>query len=104
MNRQTNLAELRRRFPRDFVWGVATSAFQIEGALEEDGRGKAGWDVFSAKSGNIVDGHSPAVACDHYHRMPQDVALMRELGIDSYRFSLSWPRIQPDGSGPAEFR
>ena len=60
----------------------------------------AGWDVFAAKPGAIVDGHSPAVACDHYHRMPDDVALMKELGIDSYRFSLSWPRIQPSGSGP----
>lgn len=92
--------DLAAMVPPGFTLGVATAAFQIEGALDEDGRGKAGWDVFSAKPGNIVDGHSPAVACDHYHRMPQDVALMKELGIDSYRFSLSWPRIQPDGSGP----
>ena len=77
-----------------------TAAFQIEGALDEDGRGPSGWDVFAAQPGTIVDDHSPAVASDHYHRMPEDVALMKELGIDSYRFSLSWPRIQPGGSGP----
>lgn len=92
--------ELAATIPSAFTLGVATAAFQIEGALDEDGRGPAGWDVFAAKPGAIVDGHSPAVACDHYHRMPEDVALMKELGIDSYRFSLSWPRIQPDGSGP----
>jgi beta-glucosidase len=86
--------------PPDFTMGVATAAFQIEGATTEDGRGPSVWDVFSAKPGNIVGGNSPKVACDHYHRMPEDVALMRELGIGSYRFSLSWPRIQPDGMGP----
>ena len=96
----TSAKELAAMVPTGFTLGVATAAFQIEGALDEDGRGPAGWDVFAAKPGTIVDGHSPAVACDHYHRMPQDVALMKELGIDSYRFSLSWPRIQPDGSGP----
>ena len=98
----TSAKELAATIPTDFTLGVATAAFQIEGALDEDGRGPAGWDVFAAKPGTIVDGHSPAVACDHYHRMPQDVALMKELGIDSYRFSLSWPRIQPGGSGPGE--
>ena len=85
-----------------FTLGVATSAFQIEGALTADGRGPAGWDIFSAKPGAIVDDHSPAVSCDHYHRMPDDVAMMKKLGIDSYRFSLSWARIQPGGSGPVE--
>jgi beta-glucosidase len=92
--------DLAALIPPGFTLGVATAAFQIEGALDEDGRGQAGWDVFSAKPGAIVDGHSPAVACDHYHRMPDDVALMKQLGVDSYRFSLSWPRIQPNGSGP----
>ncbi len=86
--------------PPRFTLGVATSAFQIEGALDEDGRGPSGWDVFAAKPGSIVEEHSPAVSSDHYHRMPEDVALMKELGIDSYRFSLSWSRIQPGGSGP----
>ena len=86
--------------PPRFTLGVATSAFQIEGALDEDGRGPSGWDVFAAQPGSIVEDHSPAVSSDHYHRMPEDVALMKELGIDSYRFSLSWSRIQPGGSGP----
>jgi beta-glucosidase len=91
--------DLAALIPPDFTLGVATAAFQIEGALSEDGRGPAGWDVFSAKPGAIVGDHSPAVACDHYHRMPDDVALMKQLGVDSYRFSLSWPRIQPSGTG-----
>jgi beta-glucosidase len=91
--------DLAALIPSSFTMGVATAAFQIEGALDEDGRGPSGWDIFSAKPGAIVDGGSPAVACDHYHRMPEDVAMMKELGIDSYRFSLSWPRIQPDGQG-----
>ena len=92
--------DLAAKLPTSFTLGVATSAFQIEGGLDEDGRGPSGWDVFAAKRGAIVDEHSPAIACDHYHRMPDDVALMKELGIDSYRFSLSWSRIQPGGSGP----
>ena len=92
--------DLAALLPPGFTLGVATAAFQIEGALDEDGRGPSGWDVFAAKPGAIVEDHSPAVACDHYHRMPEDVALMKELGIDSYRFSLSWSRIQPGGSGP----
>ncbi len=92
--------DLAAKLPPGFTLGVAMSAFQIEGGLEEDGRGPSGWDVFAAKPGSIVDEHSPAIACDHYHRMPEDVALMKELGVDSYRFSLSWSRIQPGGSGP----
>ncbi|XAS66904.1 family 1 glycosylhydrolase [Micrococcaceae bacterium Sec5.7] len=92
--------DLAALIPPGFTLGVATAAFQIEGALNEDGRGPAGWDVFAARPGAIVDDQSPAVACDHYHRMPEDVALMKQLGVDSYRFSLSWPRIQPNGSGP----
>ena len=93
--------DLASLLPPGFTLGVATSAFQIEGALDEDGRGPSGWDVFAAKPGSIVEDQSPAVSCDHYHRMPEDVALMKDLGIDSYRFSLSWSRIQPGGSGPA---
>ena len=92
--------DLAAMIPTSFTLGVATAAFQIEGALDEDGRGPSGWDVFTSKPGAIVEDHSPAVACDHYHRMPQDVALLQELGIDSYRFSLSWSRIQPNGQGP----
>jgi beta-glucosidase len=94
-----SVQDLAGRLRPGFTLGVAAAAFQIEGSLAADGRGPSGWDAFAEKPGNIVDGHSPAVACDHYNRAPEDVALMRELGIDSYRFSLSWPRIQPDGRG-----
>ncbi|MDN3934996.1 GH1 family beta-glucosidase [Arthrobacter sp. YD4] len=92
--------DLAERLPEGFLLGVASAAFQIEGALSAGGRGPSGWDAFAEKPGTIQDGHSPAVACDHYHRMDDDVDLMRDLGVDSYRFSLSWPRIQPDGTGP----
>lgn len=91
--------DLASRIPPSFVLGVAAAAFQIEGSLRAGGRGPSGWDAFAEKPGAIIDGHSPAVACDHYNRLPEDVALLRDLGVDSYRFSLSWPRIQPDGRG-----
>jgi len=84
-------------FPPGFSWGVATAAFQIEGATTEDGRTDSIWDVFCRVPGNVLDGDTGEPACDHYHRMPQDVALMAELGIDTYRFSTSWARIRPDG-------
>src|SRR4029453_2600205 len=96
---EASAKSLAAMIPADFTVGVATAAFQIEGATTEDGRGPSVWDVFAANPGNIVDGQSPNVACDHYHRMPQDIALIKELGVSSYRFSLSWPRIQPDGYG-----
>ncbi|MFI7610481.1 GH1 family beta-glucosidase [Nonomuraea terrae] len=83
-----------------FLWGVATSSYQIEGAVDEDGRTPSIWDTFCATPGAVFAGDTGAVACDHYHRMPQDVALMKELGVDVYRFSLAWPRIQPGGKGP----
>ncbi|MEO1483006.1 MAG: GH1 family beta-glucosidase [Myxococcota bacterium] len=86
-------------FPHDFVWGAATSAFQIEGATGEGGRGESIWDRFCATPGKIVDGTDGAVACDHYHRFPEDIALMKELGLNAYRFSVAWPRIQPTGTG-----
>ncbi|MGV8885463.1 MAG: GH1 family beta-glucosidase [Microbacteriaceae bacterium] len=92
-------AGLGARLPADFVMGVATAAFQIEGAVREDGREPSTWDTFMGQKGRILDGSTAAVADDHYHRYPEDVKLMRELGIDSYRFSLSWPRIQPGGKG-----
>jgi beta-glucosidase len=88
-----------RTFPTDFRWGAATAAYQIEGAVDEDGRGPSIWDTFSATPGRTLDGHTGAVAADHYHRTEQDVALMKELGLHAYRFSLAWPRIQPTGSG-----
>ena len=87
------------RFPAGFGWGAATSAYQIEGAATADGRGESIWDRFCAGSGHIVDGSSGAVAADHYHRYRADLDLMRDLGLRSYRFSISWPRIQPTGSG-----
>lgn len=90
---------LAGRIPENFTLGVATAAFQIEGALDEDGRGPAGWDEFAARPGMIAHGDSPAVACDHYHRSHQDLELLADLGVDSYRFSIAWPRVQPDGRG-----
>ncbi|WP_322632788.1 GH1 family beta-glucosidase [Glycomyces albidus] len=89
------------RLPEGFVWGAATSAFQIEGAATEDGRGRSIWDTFTATPGKVRDGHTAATACDHYHRYEADVALLQRLGVDAYRFSIAWPRIQPDGTGPA---
>ena len=85
----------RLAFPTGFRWGTATASYQIEGAVSEDGRTPSIWDVFSHTPGAVVDGDTGDVADDHYHRMPQDVALMRELGVTSYRFSFAWPRITP---------
>ena len=87
-------------FPPSFVWGVSTAAYQIEGAAGEDGRGRSIWDTFAHTPGRVRDGHTGDVACDHYHRWPEDVALLGELGVGAYRFSIAWPRVQPDGSGP----
>lgn len=86
-------------FPKDFAWGVATSAYQIEGAWNEDGRGVSIWDTFSHTPGKIVDNENGDVAADHYHRWKQDIALLSELGIPAYRFSTAWPRILPEGTG-----
>lgn len=94
-------AGLAETMPSDFTMGVATAAFQIEGAVREDGRGPSTWDTFMAQEGRIADGSDASVATDHYHRYRDDVGLMKELGIDSYRFSLSWPRVQPGGTGSA---
>ncbi len=84
-------------FPAGFLWGAATASFQIEGAVDEDGRSPSIWDTFSRVPGAVVDGDTGDVACDHYHRMPQDVALMTELNLASYRFSVAWGRVRPDG-------
>ncbi len=86
-------------FPKDFAWGAATAAYQIEGAWDEDGKGPSIWDVFCRVPGAIQNGDTGDVACDHYHRWREDVALMRELGLRAYRFSISWPRVLPEGKG-----
>jgi beta-glucosidase len=87
--------------PADFRWGVATSAYQIEGAAAEDGRTPSIWDTFCRVPGAVIRGEHGDVACDHYHRVAEDVELIAGLGVDTYRFSLAWPRIQPGGGGPA---
>nr|WP_235720874.1 GH1 family beta-glucosidase [Magnetospirillum molischianum] len=87
-----------RQFPKDFFWGASSAAYQIEGATETDGRGPSIWDTFTA-NGHIMDGSSARIACDHYHRYAEDVALMKQAGFSAYRFSLGWPRIVPAGTG-----
>jgi len=96
---ERSVFEQPERFPADFRWGAAVSAYQVEGAVDEDGRGESIWDRFSAMPGNVVGGDSGAVACDSYHRYPEDIRLMRELGLNAYRFSIAWPRIVPEGRG-----
>ena len=86
-------------FPSDFVWGVAAASYQIEGAAFEDGKGPSVWDMFCRKPGAVWQGQNGDVACDHYHRWREDVRLMKDLGIKAYRFSISWPRVLPDGTG-----
>jgi beta-glucosidase len=88
------------RFPAGFVWGAATSAYQVEGATREGGRGPSIWDTFAGTPGRVAGGGTGEVAADHYHRYRQDAALMADLGLGAYRFSIAWPRVQPDGRGP----
>lgn len=89
----------RLTFPEGFLWGAATAAYQIEGAAKEDGRGPSIWDTWSHTPGKVVNNDTGDVACDHYHRYREDVALMSQLGLKAYRFSIAWPRILPEGTG-----
>ena len=91
-------------FPQGFTWGAATAAYQIEGAVGADGRGLSVWDTFSRTPGKVRGGDTGDIACDSYHRYREDVALMASLGLSAYRFSVSWPRIQPDGRGAVNQR
>lgn len=86
-------------FPENFVWGAATSAYQIEGAAAEDGKGMHIWDVYVKEPGHVYEGHTGDVACDHYHRFREDAAIMRKIGLKAYRFSIDWARILPEGTG-----
>ncbi len=103
-SRATPESELAAFFPSTFLWGAATAAYQIEGAAREDGRGLSIWDQFAATPGKTFQGDTGDVAADHYHRMEDDVALMAELGIGAYRFSIAWPRVLPEGRGAINSR
>ncbi|MFM8367901.1 MAG: glycoside hydrolase family 1 protein, partial [Chloroflexota bacterium] len=87
------------KFPHNFLWGAASAAYQVEGAWNEDGKGESIWDRFSHTPGKINDGNTADIACDHYHRYEEDIALMREIGLKAYRFSTSWSRVLPTGRG-----
>lgn len=87
------------RFEQGFVWGTATAAYQVEGAVHADGRGMSIWDTFARQAGNVRNGENGDIACDHYNRYPEDIELIRQLGVGAYRFSVAWPRIQPEGKG-----
>ena len=102
--RQQALPATPSQFPANFTWGVATAAYQIEGAVDADGRRPSIWDTFSHTRGKVLNGDTGDQACDHYHRWREDVALLRELGVGAYRFSIAWPRILPDGTGEANIQ
>lgn len=89
------------QFPTGFIWGAATASYQVEGAAAEGGRTPSIWDTFSRTPGKVRNGDTGDIAADHYHRYRDDVALMKQLGLKAYRFSVSWSRVQPTGRGPA---
>ena len=93
------VGSLRAKSPARFVWGVSTSSYQIEGAAKKDGRGPSIWDTYCRQKGRIANGDTGDIACDHYHRYVEDVGLMRDLGVEAYRFSVAWPRVMPNGRG-----
>lgn len=86
-------------FPKDFIWGAATSSYQIEGAYNQDGRGLSIWDAFSKTPGRVFNNDTGDIACDHYNRYKEDVQLMKKIGLHAYRFSVAWSRIFPEGRG-----
>ena len=86
-------------FPENFTWGAATASYQIEGAWNEDGKGESIWDRFSHTPGKIKNGDTGDIGCNHYHRWSEDIEIMKDLGLSAYRFSISWPRIFPFGTG-----
>ncbi len=88
-----------RFFPHNFLWGAATAAYQVEGGHDADGKGPSIWDIYSHLPGTTFEGTTGDIAVDHYHRFREDVALMAEMGLQSYRFSISWPRLLPAGRG-----
>src|SRR6188472_1393083 len=98
-SKQGAITPVRAPFPKGFVWGTATSAYQIEGAVNEDGRGPSIWDTFSHTAGRIGDNSNGDRANEHYHRYKEDVQLIKALGVKAYRFSIAWPRVFPDGVG-----
>ena len=95
---------VQERFPDGFLWGAATAAYQIEGAVDEDGRAPSIWDTFCRTPGKVLNGDTGDIACDHYHRWREDIALMRDLGLRAYRFSVAWPRVIPGGTGAINAR
>ena len=86
-------------FPKDFTWGAAAASYQIEGGAFEDGKGESIWDMFTHTPGKIRNNNTGDIACDHYHRYIEDIALMKKVGINAYRLSISWPRVLPEGYG-----
>ena len=98
------MTEPMPRFPDGFLWGTATSSYQIEGSPDADGKGPSIWDTFSHLPGKIATGETGDVACDHYRRADSDLDLLTEVGCNAYRFSISWPRILPEGTGQVESR
>lgn len=91
-------------FPKNFTWGAAAASYQIEGAAREDGKGPSVWDMMCEQPGRVWEGHTGNVACDHYHRYKEDVQLMKEIGLQAYRLSVSWPRVLPAGTGKSTRR
>ena len=100
MSTSSTSTDRTRHFPPDFLWGAATASYQIEGAATSDGRGPSIWDTFSHTPGAVLNGDNGDIACDHYHRMDEDLDLLGELGVRAYRFSVAWPRVIPAGTGP----